>query len=51
MVDVNTGIGPIDCTVFKERWIYGLNVPCLACCILVIVKNALLSLVGQERIE
>ena len=31
VVDVNTWIGSTDCMVLKERWICGLNVPCLAC--------------------
>ena len=31
VVDVNTWSASTDCMVLKERLIYGLNVPCLAC--------------------
>ena len=31
VVGVNTWNASTDCMVLKEPWIYGLNVPCLAC--------------------
>ena len=51
MVDVDTWLDFLDCMVLEEYQIYGLDVPCCLACTLMVLKNALVSLVSQLQIE
>ena len=51
MVDVDTWLDFLDSMVLEEHRISGLDAPCCLACILMVLKNALVSLVSQLQIE
>ena len=51
VVDVDMWLDFLDCMVLEEHRISGLDAPCCLACTLIVLKNALVSLVGKLQIE